>query len=206
MKKFKVLISLFLLIFVVACESINDDADSGDSTNIAASLPLLKTNKAIATFIGSIIQDEAIDDLEDAFDEAVEAGMNGGDLRLSWDQLEPTPGNYDLEDMVDQLEDFNIRGFSTFVNLGTIDIDFLEIPEDFENPENGDELAPGLNFNDPQIILRFQALLEEIVPIMIDNGVFYLSIGNEVNAWLENNLDQVNPYIEFLEAAKETVR
>ena len=86
--------------------------------------------------------DEAIDDLTNAFDEAVNAGMNGGDLRLSWDELEPLPGSYDLGDMIEALEDFNSRGFSTYVNLGTIDIGFLEIPEEFENPENGDELAP----------------------------------------------------------------
>jgi hypothetical protein len=204
--KITVLISIIALFVNIGCGNSGINAENTENTDIAQSLPLLKTNKAVAVFIGSLVQDEAIDDLTNAFDEAVNAGMNGGDLRLSWDELEPLPGSYDLEDMIEVLEDFNSRGFSTYVNLGTIDIGFLEIPEEFENPENGDELAPGLNFNDPEIISRFRALLEEIVPIMIDNGVFYLSIGNEVNAWLENNPDQVDPYIDFLKAAKATVR
>ena len=33
-----------------------------------------------------------------------------------------------------------------------------------------------------------------------------LSIGNEVNGWFDDNPDQVDPYINFIKAAKETVR
>lgn len=90
--KITALISIIALFVSIGCSNSGINAESTDNTDIAQSLPLLKTNKAIAVFMGSLVQDEAIDNLANAFDEAASAGMNGGGFKVIMERIRTFTG------------------------------------------------------------------------------------------------------------------
>jgi len=53
------------------------------------------------------------------------------------------------------------------------------------------------------MINRFTTLLDQIVPILVQKGVFYVSFGNEVDAWLSINPSEQENYLQWFTTAKK---
>lgn len=172
-----------------------------------ATLPLLPQQRHIgSTFYGGGAPPPQA--LMPRIDDATAAGMNAFTFYLDWPALEPAPGVYDLADLRASLEWANANGLSTFANITVIDIeDLVMLPEYLGEPAGEfATLADGVRLNDPGLIARFTLLLDAVVPLMVEQGVFYLGVGNEVDGWLNANPDALDDYLAFIAAARAHVR
>lgn len=143
--------------------------------------------------------------IQPRIDEATAAGMNAFTVYLDWPQLEPDSGNYDLAELRETLAWASTNGLSTFANITVIDIETLVLPPEFMVEGSSTEFAQGYSFTSPEITERILSMLNEIVPIMVENGVFYLGVGNEVDGWLLENPDHLEDYLTFIETVRTHV-
>ncbi len=109
------------------------------------------------------------DSMDVRWAEAKRSGMTVGRLQLDWSELETAPGNYDQIGLQGLLEDFNGQGLQPFLLVSAYDSDGPTVPADLE----------GVRFNDERVISRFKSLLDWVVPLLVENGGWAISISNE---------------------------
>ncbi|MEM1126809.1 MAG: hypothetical protein AAGI71_09175 [Bacteroidota bacterium] len=170
-----------------------------------ATLPLLGPGTYFGTtFYGNGDVPDAGSAAERLVEEGAAAGMNGFTLYVDWADLEPEPGVYDLSTFEASLAWFSRLGLRPFVNLTVVDIEDLNLPDEYED-ENGD-FADGWAFNNPTLVGRFLDVLDRVVPVLVQHGGYYLGLGNEVDGRYEAQPDEFADYLEFLAAAREHIR
>ena len=126
---------------------------------------------------------------------AEEAGAGGLYQAWSWQALEPSPGQYDLDNLASTLGYLGqTRGLSMLVTIHVINTSVREVPADLH----------ALPFDSPRMKQRFRALLDALLP-HLDRHVLYLSIGNEVDEYLSRNQEWAS-YRSFYEDAAAHVR
>lgn len=124
------------------------------------------------------------------------AGANGSITTKSWKELEPQPTQYALQTVQDELNFYTrIYDKTEFLGIQPLNTVPREVPTDLAS----------VPFDDPQMIARFNALYDQLAPLMTQN-VRYVSIGNEVDVYLENHPDEWEPYRLFFEATAAHVR
>ncbi len=121
----------------------------------------------------------------------VDAGVTGNMMTEGWSKLEPQPGEYTLDDFIAGItywaETYEVVGYVGFQVINTVT---REVPPDLQ----------GAAWDSPQMIARFQALIDQLRPTLQEH-VRYVSIGNEVDAYLSSHPDEWEPYRRFYEAA-----
>lgn len=130
--------------------------------------------------------------------EAIARGMTTTRLIVDWSELEPSPGMYDLSELQERLDDADRRGLRAFVTLSTLDSEGFTIPTDLVIDDV--TLADGMSPDDPVIVERFEALLDEVVSVLLDHDVFLFAVANEPRAWLDDNPSETDAVVAFLEA------
>ncbi len=190
-------LALMLLAFGVSAQ---------EETADPAALPLLQDEWNLGTtFFGSgaVPEDAALDA---AMTEAAAEGMNAFTFYVDWPELEPEPGEYDLESLADTLAWLHGLGIQPLLNITILDIDEVSLPHDLAN-EEGTDLREGLSLDDPLIIQRLNALLDEVVPLLLENGGFLLLLGNEGDSYM-TDIPDADPaaYARLIEAARAHVR
>lgn len=132
--------------------------------------------------------------------ELVEAGMRGARHLFDWADLEPAPGEYDLDLASEALDERIEQGLPRqFVNISVIDSFGPErVPAYVE-----DLLASGARWDDPRIVGPFLALLDAIVPIMVDRGVYMVGFANEPGGYYEDRPAEAASFAGFVAAAIE---
>ena len=108
----------------------------------------------------------------------------------TWSSLEPLPGQYQLDDLVNALTVMKQRGFKIMLNLQVINTNVKETPSDLV----------GTSFSSPTMITRFRSLLNQVIPF-VDENVVSISVGNEVDAYLVSHPEEWETYRIFYEAA-----
>lgn len=148
------------------------------------------------------------DVIQPRIEEATAAGMNAYTLYLDWPTLEPAPGQYELNALRETLEWAQNNGLSTFANITVVDIEDLVLPPEYlaNGESTGNAFSEGYSFTNVDLVGRFFGLLDAVVPLMVEHGVFYLGVGNEVDGWLTENPDQLGDYLAFIAATREHVR
>jgi hypothetical protein len=119
------------------------------------------------------------------------AGINGAVAAYRWSQIEPTTGALDVTQAADDLR-MTSRwfGYTTLLGIQVLNTTAKETPADLLD----------VSFDDPQMLERFEALFEALLPHLNDN-VTYLSIGNEVDVYLAAHPEEWDSYRVFYEAA-----
>lgn len=130
-----------------------------------------------------------------ALDAAESLGVEAVTLPLTWRTLEPQPGTFDLS-LLDIAESY-------FPSTG-LKLDLMIGPIDTNNDAPPDDLQ-GLPFDDPEVIGRFEALLDAALPRIPSVDLTFLAIGNEVDAFL-TDAAAWEAYGFFYRAAAEHVR
>src|SRR5829696_780242 len=133
-------------------------------------------------------------DYLDAFEHGAEAGVTGNFISYKWSELEPTPGEFDLEDLTNGLN--YLRTFYDYQFL--LGIQLLNTT-DRETPAD----LLDVPFDDPRMLERFKALFDALLPY-VEEDVRYLSIGNEVDIYLATQ-GEWNAYGTFYTAAVDYV-
>lgn len=178
------LISLISLITLLALGALAPTAHAQDPRD-PAELPLLEPGLHLGTtFYGSgEVPDDAA--LRDVVADAAGQGMDGFAFSVDWFSLEPTPGEYRLDDLRASLDWLHGLGIQPLLNISFIDISDLTLPADLVN-DDGTGLAGGMAFDDPVMVARLTGLLDQVVPLLAENGGFLLLLGNEVDGWFND--------------------
>jgi len=130
-----------------------------------------------------------------AIQSTFDAGARGFYAAYRWNELEPTPGQFVLTDVVNALSVARSTGFTkVFVSIHLINTNNKETPSDLL----------GVAWDTPQMQLRFRALLDQVLPLL-GSEVLWFGIGNEVDAWLGPR-NEWAAYQTFFSQARSYVR
>ncbi len=164
------------LITLVFCSGACQTDDAGGleveiPTVEAGELPLLSGTNRIGMIEGFNISNPSatIDSMAVRWSEAKSAGMTVGRVQLDWSELETTPGSYDKTALQGRLEDLKAQDLQPLLLISAYDSDGTTVPFDLD----------GTRMNDERLVNRFKALLEWVVPMLVENGGWAISISNE---------------------------
>jgi polyhydroxybutyrate depolymerase len=169
-------------------------------------LPLLNRGQTLGTTLyGSAdlgsLGPEAMMHLADA----VEQGLSGFTLYVDWAEFEVAPGAIELAPLIAVLDQLNALDLAVYLNITVGDIGQYNLPSDLSDGNGG--LAAGRRLDEPEVIARFAALLDELVPAARQRGVFLLGVGNEIDDRLDRpGSDELASYTAFAAAAREHVK
>ncbi|MCC5863803.1 MAG: hypothetical protein JJU31_01660 [Wenzhouxiangella sp.] len=168
-----------------------------------STLPLLPRGLVLGTTLYGSASLAALNDKTlERFENAAANGLSGFTLYLDWPDLEAAPGQLDVEALVSQLDPLAERGLAVFVNITIGNIGHYSVPADLSNGVGG--LAVGVNLNDSDVVARFLALLDQVVPLLAERGSFLLGLGNEIDERLDDAPEsELAAYAELVAAARE---
>lgn len=192
-----------------AVDSTGDDS-SGTSTTgepAGSGIPRLPGGNHLGMIVGfnPALPPATAAAVDDAWTEALARGMDVGRVQISWAELETSPGRFDVSPLVEELDALVDDGLTPMVLIETLDSDSLELPADLLDPDDPSRLAPGLAFDDATVTGRFAALLDVVVPVMTERGVFGVSVANEPGTLFERDTSGTDAVIGFLDAARSHV-
>lgn len=113
----------------------------------------------------------------DAIQATYTAGARGYYVAYRWNELETSPGTYNLNPVQGLVNTVTGMGFTKlYASVHVINTNHKEVPADLM----------GVAWDTPVMQLRFRQLLDRLLPILGPN-LAYFGIGNEVDAWLGPN-------------------
>lgn len=170
----------------------------------AASLPLLAPGLTVGTTLyGSADLDGLTPQARAVLAAGAGGGLGGFSFYADWPDLEPTPGQYTLDEFTAALDALQELGFTPFVNITVGDIEAYNVPADLSDGDGG--LTDGVALDDAAVIERFSGVLDRVVPLLVERGGFVLGVGNEVDVRFEAFPEERDAYVRFAEAARERV-
>lgn len=118
-------------------------------------------------------------------------GLSVGRVHVSWGELEPAPGVFNLAPLQNGLAQLASQGLAAHVLIETVDSDGLELPADLEDHSVSSDayrLIDDRRLDDPLVLARFGALLAQVTPLLARYKVFALSVANEPDAYFDDYL------------------
>lgn len=181
---------------VTACENEGNVVEPRIDT-IAGELPLLNGENRVGTIQGfnPFNPPATADSMAARWNDAINAGMTVSRLQIDWPELEPSPNSYDQTGFEQRLFEMKTQGLQPFLLISAYDSDGPVVPDDLT----------GLDFDDPELIQRFNNLMDWVIPMLVEYGGFLISISNEP----DNSFGEVpglnNQILEFLINVKEHI-
>jgi hypothetical protein len=164
---------------------------------LGAARPQLYVQEAYEVF-----PDDVTEAVAGRYAELVASGMDNARHLFDWGELEPEPGVYDTESVIAALAARQATGIEhQFCNITVIDSAGPEALPQYVV----DLLEAGVPWDDPQITDAFAGLLDAIVPLMADRGVYMLGIANEPGGYYEDAPEQAASFAGFVAAAVERI-
>lgn len=175
-----------------------------------ASIPRLPSGQHLSVLPHGYFEDPAPGTeslLDQDLQRAIAKGMSSASFEFDWDEIEPEPETYDLEWFENQLLEWKARGITRFyVNVSAISIGSVAGPPDLVDPSSPTGYVEGRHVDDPLIVGRFTKMLEQMIPVFLEHQGFALSVGNEVNVYLDENPDEAEHYVDFVGEVRDHVR
>jgi hypothetical protein len=188
-----VLLSIFMAVVAAGCGGGGSDDDPAPTPRnpkaVMSISALPRLNPEPTT------PQQVIDVFLEAFDLAYDAGARGQMTTFHWNDLEPQVGNYDaheLESLNDAIDNAISHDMTQFIGIQMINTNQREMPTEYAASD----------FDDPAVIARFKLLLDRVVTPNVGK-IKYLSIGNEVDAYLRAHPAEWASYKTFYDAAGE---
>jgi len=178
----------------------------GDSPlSEVARLPLLPAGCCLALQYNTPSEGQSalVDTLWNA---AHQAGLGGMHLALTWQDLEPQPGQIDTAQLEMLLQLVQLAGLRPLLSIATIDTFRLSLPADLVDTTDTRRLAESRTWSDPLLSQRMEKLLGRVLPLLEEYGGFYVSLGNEVDPLLFGSQEKTAQYAEFLGRARVVAR
>ncbi|NOY99848.1 MAG: hypothetical protein GXP40_11735 [Chloroflexi bacterium] len=144
------------------------------------------------------VTDPADGDYDAALRAALSAGAQAVGLSVFWDDIETAPGEYQPNPNFLEIANAYYPARRTAIDLvlNPIDTNQLRTPADLRDRP----------FDDPEVIARFNKLLDYVFAQIPDLELVSLSIGNEIDAYLGTDADKWAQYQAFFEAASAHAR
>ena len=126
------------------------------------------------------------------------AGMHesGGLLNFDWNVIEPREGRFvDPDDGTLSFSNsfYPSQRMAATLTIAPIQTNVLAFPADLK----------GRSFDDPEVINRFNSMLDHVLGLVRDVQLRSIAIGNEVDAYLGDNAQRWREYTTFFKAAKK---
>ncbi|HMI57869.1 MAG TPA: hypothetical protein VK511_07470, partial [Gemmatimonadaceae bacterium] len=170
-----------LAVAIAAAAIAGCGSDSNGPTPAARTLSISASPRQIPPPTGA--------DFVAAFDLAYGAGARGQLIAATWKELEPTSGALDVSSLINQLDYVPGRMPTIYVGIQLINTVAKEVPADLADTA----------FDAPVMRTRFHALIDALATAL-PGTVTYLSIGNEVDGYLQAT-NQWTQYRMFYEDA-----
>jgi hypothetical protein len=185
------------LIGAVLIGGCGDEESYSIGEGAADKIPLLDEGNHLGIVIGfdELIPAVTQDAIEDRWDEAIESGLSTARVQLSWQELEPDPGIYNIRVLEEILSDYDSQGLQILLSITAYDSEGPETPQDLKDKR----------FDDPVLISRFKALLEEIKPLFKKYRVYAISIANEPDNDFGEVENLANEMLVFLKEIKSHI-
>ena len=137
-------------------------------------------------------------DYDHVMDLARELGAQSIRLSVYWDDIEIAPGIYqpDPNWLAIANQYYSAQGFSISLVISVLDTTEIRLPADLE----------GFSFDDPELISRFQDLLDYVKTQLTDVQLISLGIGNEIDGILGNDPGAWQEYQTFYETSAAYAR
>jgi len=187
MKRFLSTLTIIILVAVFVLSAVAQD------DTVPADLPLLQPGLHLGTTFyggGDVPEDDA---LANQVRFAVNQGMSAFTFYVDWSDLEPEPGSYALDNLEASLSWLHGLGIQSLLNITLIDIADLSLPFD-------------MTLEHPQLSARLHRLLDQVVPLLLENGGFLLLLGNEVDGHFNDFADaNLDTYVQLIANAREHI-
>lgn len=191
-----ILLALAILSALVVCAPLAKDSAAQAPANSTPLLPNdglhLYTHEAFEAF-----DPQTTSAVAGRYAELVDAGMDTTRYLFDWRDLEPAPGVYDIDLVIDSMDYRATQGIRRhFVNLVVLDSGGPVVPPYIEDLVN-----TGVAWDDPRISNPFASLLDAVVPAMLERGMFVLALSNEPGGYYEDYPGPAASFDAFLRAA-----
>jgi hypothetical protein len=120
-------------------------------------------------------------------------GANLMYLSGKWSDLEPRPGQYNLN-CLGSVEHIGALGFKILFTIQTLDTNHRSLPSDLMSQP----------FDSPLVRNRFDALLK-VIATRLGPDIRWVSLGNEVDVYLSQHESELEPYAKFVEHARDVL-
>ncbi len=184
-------VNFLLMILLILPSFTSAQSNNGND------LPLLEDGQAIGLVYADTVP-EAKEILDSAYGEMLNAGLNGIALAFFWEDLEPTPGEYDTNLLETYLELTELFEMNVYIVIRTVDTVTVHAPSDLVDPNSATGFKNGLHFDSPEVLTRFQAMLDVTLPLLENKQVFFISVGNEIDGWLNAHPTEIEPFTAFV--------
>ena len=165
--------------------------NSKPSQQLAKNVPKPRGNR----LLGMGISEGGVG-FEKAFALAQGVGVKVIELPTSWDDNELEARQY-VEGWLPIADQFYSKaGTKLAISLNPIDTNNLRLPKDLKNK----------SFNDPEVIERYKSFVDFAAKKLPNSDVFFVAIGNEIDAYLGGSDKRWQEYTEFFIAVAPYVR
>lgn len=188
-------VTFVILLFVYTACKEEDQTAPADTT--AATLPFLAPGKHLGMITGFNPSQSAAtaDSTEARWAEALAAGMSVGRVQIDWPELEPVEGQYDEAALRDALQQLSDKGLQPFLTLSVYDSDGPVLPDYLE----------GKSIDDPELIDRFEALMDWVIPMLESEGGWGITIANEPDNFFSEIPELATQVLRFLAASRQHI-
>ena len=167
----QLILAIWLTLFLMGCGGAgNDEELPGEpATDPPGNFSI---SASVQTEPATTDSHEILERYLDAFVLAQLAGANGQFSSYTWSELEPSSGDYELQNFSDTMAHAEDENLTVLVGLQVINMVARAVPSDLVNQA----------WNSATMISRMHALLDQLIPLM-QGRVAFISIGNEVDGY-----------------------
>lgn len=167
----RLILAIGLAVFLMGCGGAgNDEEFPGEPSTDPPGI--FSISASVQTEPATTDSNEILERYLDAFVLAQLAGANGQFSSYTWSELEPSAGDYELQNFSDAMAHAEDENLTVLVGLQVINTVARAVPSDLVNQA----------WNSATMISRMHAFLDQLIPLM-QGRVAYISIGNEVNGY-----------------------
>lgn len=159
----------------------------------AVAKPVVPKGKRV---LGMHIGEAEDKDYDKAFRIAREAGTQMTSLSLNWNDIEKEPGKYQNENLGIAEIFYPLEKTPLLLVLRPLDTNRKQVPPDLKDKP----------FDDPEMIARFNKLLDYVFAQITDLQLYALAIGNEVDVTLGTDKRLWEQYTTFYKAVSDYAR
>ncbi len=185
---------LTLTLTALACDESAEIAPSPQPASVQIADAQPKGDRTLAIDV----TDPADGDYDAAISTAIDAGAEAVSLTLFWDELENAPGEYQPDPNWLEIANayYPTRKIALDLVINPIDTNQARLPKDLQS----------LPFDDPEVIARFNHLLDYVFTQIPDLDLVTFSIGNETDGYLGTNEKKWDEYTAFFAATSAHAR
>src|SRR6476659_1885299 len=155
----------------------------------------LRADQPDGRSLGMAISSPEHGDFPSALATAIAAGVTRVPLTFTWLSLEPDPDIYDDRNLAIAALVIPAMGASIDLAITPMVGDHLAIPRDLK----------GKPFDDPQVIARYQKLLDHVLSVLSDADVRLVLVGVEADVYLGDDSSAWSAYATFAADAADFI-